>query len=469
MNLESERERCSHLLRRFGLGASETELDYYMKDGLSGAIDLLLDDKSDDGYHLEVERLANEKGNLPVPSAINWWVARMLVTQCPLREKMTLFWHNHFATSLEKVTAPRMMVEQNEILRSNALGNFRTLLSSVSKDPAMILWLDNQENVRGHANENFAREVMELFTLGIGHYTEHDVQEGARAFTGWSLHRLGSKKLGGKRGSAEFLFRSGVHDEGTKTFLGNTANLSGEDVLNILCDQPQTATYIVTKLWDWFVWPKPDPATIAPYARRFQESGLDIKALLRDVMKSSDFYSAKAVRSILKHPVDFCVATMRQNGLGSIMGNRLKDVPEGPFPRSLMGPAQVAQISMKAMGMWLMYPPDVSGWRTGEYWITSATMVERIGWADKILGNARSGRINLPYNAYGLFSADPSPQGVVKRLLSIFDAPVRETKAASMISVARGTMTEGLTPANANAVAANVTRLIFASPEFQFS
>lgn len=191
MPLQTDREKGAHLLRRFGLGASEAELDYYLKDGLNGAVDRLTEYESvDEGFNINPYDLQPEKAkNLPMPILTAWWIARMIATRRPLQEKMTLFWHDHFATSASKVKASEFMLQQNETLRQYATGNYRSLLTNMSKDPAMLFWLDNQENVRGKPNENFAREVMELFTLGVGNYSEKDVQEAARAFTGWSVMR----------------------------------------------------------------------------------------------------------------------------------------------------------------------------------------------------------------------------------------------------------------------------------------
>ena len=478
MTLANDRDKCAHLLRRFGLGASEAELDYYMRDGLNGAIDRLLDYKStDEGFEFDLDLLQNNKGQVRMPQVVQWWTTRLLTTRRPLQEKMTLFWHDHFATCASKVQGPFVMRDQNEILRSNATGSFRTMLSQVSKDPAMIFWLDNQENVKGHANENFAREVMELFTLGIGHYTEKDVQEGARAFTGWGLSlKPGANKI--RR--AEFRLLPSKHDTGVKQFLGQQANLDGDDVLNVLCDMPRTAEYITWKIWDWFVYNKPEMETIAPFARRFQASGLDIGALLKDIMKSSDFYSAKATRTMVKNPVDFCVTTMRQMGLGATMAASLKGVTDqSNLPRTALLPAGIAASTMKSMGMWLLYPPDVAGWDNGQAWITSATMVERIAWGDKIFGQAAAGQIkngakagltvNLRYPSYELFAEDPTPQGAVKKLASLFDAPLKPERIPILVQAATKASEGTITRENANRTAGAVTRLIFATPEFQFA
>jgi uncharacterized protein (DUF1800 family) len=466
MALATDREKCAHLLRRFGLGASEAELEYYLRSGLSGAAERLLDfERVEEAPVLDIEALRNRKNNVvPMPAVVNWWTLRLLTTRRPLQEKLTLFWHDHFATSASKVKGPLMMLDQNETLRRNAVGNFRTLLTEVSKDPAMLYWLDNQENVAGKPNENFAREVMELFTLGIGHYSEKDVQEAARAFTGWSLRRNGKMR----RTSAEFLFRPLRHDAKEKTVLGKTGNLSGEDVLNLLCDHPRTAEYLVTKLWEWFVYTKPEPALVTRLARTYREANLDTKALLRAMMTSREFYSAKAERAVAKNPVDFVVTTLRQLGVGEAVAQQISTVGES-VPRPVIGPAIGATLTMKNMGMWLMYPPDVAGWDGGQAWITSATMVERIAWADRLFGTGQGARNPIRYPAYRLFEADPTPAGVVKRLTALFDAPLRPERTKILLAAGQKASGGTVTPQNANQTAAAVSRLIFAAPEFQFA
>jgi uncharacterized protein (DUF1800 family) len=463
MPLETDRQKCAHLLRRFGLGASEAELDYYLQDGFNGAIDRLLDYSTvDEGFGIDLTSLASADGKLGVGQVVNWWAARMIMTRRPLQEKMTLFWHDHFATSGSKVGSAALMSGQNETLRRNATGNFRALLREASKDPAMILWLDNQQNVKGHANENFAREVMELFTLGIGHYSEKDVQEGARAFTGWSIQRIPN----GMKGEAEFRFRPRLHDAGLKTYLGENGDLDGDKILDILCDNPRTSEFITWKLWRWFAYEDPEPAVVDRHATVFRGSGLDIKTLLKSIMSSSEFYSEKAERREFKNPVDFCISTLRQLGVGQQMSTALSKAPAGQFPRTVMTPAGAAQQTMKGMGMWLLYPPDVSGWAPGQGWITSATMVERIAWGDRLfLPNVR---YSVRYNPYTLFQSDPSPAGVVSRLASIFDAPLKEEHKTVLMGAARKASGGVVTTANANTTAAAVARLIFATPEFQF-
>lgn len=471
MALKTDREKCAHLLRRFGLGASEAELDYYLQDGFQGAIDRLLDYESvQEAVDLDPTALAGNNGQINVPALITWWGFKLVTTRRPLLEKMTLFWHDHFATSAAKVVQAPFMYQQNEVLRKNATADFRTLLLEVSKDPAMLFWLDNQFNVRGKPNENFAREIMELFTLGIGHYTEKDVQESARAFTGWSIGRIDRQTEGMPR--ASFVYRPGLHDPGMKEFLGSKGPFTGEDIIALLCGQPQTAKYLVSKVWEWFAYPDPEPAVVDRLAGRFRDSGLDIKELLRDIMRSSEFYSDKAERKVYKNPIDFTVATVRQLGIGEATANAAQ-AGEGQQLRGRLLPATAMATSASAMGMRLLFPPDVSGWEGGASWISSATMVERIKWADTLFGTVASSpgarRIAIRFPAFGLFAKDPTPEGVVETLLSLFDAPLAPSKRPELVQVARAASDGRVTQANANATGAAVSRLIFGSPEFQFA
>lgn len=474
MQLKTDRDKVAHLLRRFGLGASESELDYYATGGLSAAIDKLLDvEKTPDNFELPITAFKRQDQPLiPMQAVVSHWVMRLLTTRRPLLEKMTLFWHDHFATSAAKVVVPPLMYRQNEILRAGALGRFEDLLTNVSKDPAMIFWLDNQENQVGKPNENFAREVMELFTLGIGHYSEKDIQEAARAFTGWAFLRRRPQQDQDEFKGAEFLYRPRMRDNGEKTIFGKTGNWSGEDVLHMLCENPQTAKTIAEKLWTWFGYEDPEPKLVERLAKGFIGSGLDIKSLVRAIMESPEFYSERAVRKVCKNPVDFVVVTMRQLGYGELLAEVLKrPVDEGVPPASRMFAGAAGQ-AMQAMGMQLMFPPDVSGWEGGSAWITSATMVERIGWADRLFGQATAGtrRVQVQgLNAYSLFAKDPSPEGIVRAIVSIFDVQLPPAKMEALADAARKAADGSVGPSNANLVASKVARLVFGSPEFQFA
>jgi uncharacterized protein (DUF1800 family) len=329
----------------------------------------------------------------------------------------------------------------------------------------MLYWLDNQFNVKGKPNENFARELMELFTLGEGQgYTEQDIKESARAFTGWTV--AGPRATGDlPRRGATFRFKETDHDAGTKTVLGRTGSLGGEDVIDILCNRPRTAEFLVAKLWEWFVYPNPVASVVAKYSEKFRRSGLDIKALLGEIMRSDEFYSDRAERAVYKNPVDFVIPTLRQLGMGPLLSARVKE--DVDFRPRRMAPVAAASQSMKQMGMQLLYPPDVSGWPKGPAWVSSATMVARIGWADRLFGQA-TGPGFQEFSSFGLFEQDPTPAGVANKLLSVFDAPLAASKVSELVGAAQKVSGGTLTEANVDKTAGAVARLIFASPEFQF-
>lgn len=468
MALQTEREKTAHLLRRFGLGASEAELDYYGEGGHKKAIDRLLDfEKVEEGFDIPIEAFAVNQNFVNLRGLQMWWALRLVGTRRPLQEKLTLFWHDHFATSAAKVDVAPAMHAQNEVLRQHCAGRFQTLLTEASKDPAMLYWLDNQFNVKGKPNENFAREVMELFTLGIGHYTEEDIQEAARAFTGWTFG-VGPR---GQRAQkpfrrARFVFRQADHDDGEKAILGSKGKFDGDDVLGLLCGQPRTAAYISLKMWEWFAYPKPEPAIVDRIAKRFRESGLEIKVLVRAIMESPEFYSSKAERAIVKSPVDFCVSTYRQLGIGERLVGTFKENIEDPQRLRAIGPVNAVMTSTKAMGMELFFPPDVDGWPHGADWISSATMVERIKWADRLFGaGGRGAPARVP--VFDLVGEERMPSGVVQKLCSVFDAQLTASKVRQLEDAAHAVGSE-VTPRNAGAIASAVCRLLFGSPEFQF-
>jgi len=285
----------------------------------------------------------------------SWWITEMLVTPSPLTEKMTLFWHNHFVSSQQKVRSPQLMYRQNALLRRHALGNFGDLLHGIARDPAMVIYLDSASNRKGQPNENFAREVMELFTLGEGHFTERDVKEAARAFTGWGIDP--------DRG--EFVFRPRAHDDGVKTVLGRTGNLDGDAVLGILLAQPQTAELVAAKLWREFVSPDPDPGEVRRVAAVLRESGYEIRPALRALLTSDAFYAPNNRAALIKSPVELVVGTLRQFSFQT--GEPL------PFV-----------LGVAALGQNLFAPPNVRGWPGGEMWINSTTLLARKAFLDRL-------------------------------------------------------------------------------------
>jgi uncharacterized protein (DUF1800 family) len=275
----------------------------------------------------------------------------------------------------------------------------------------------------------------------------------------------------------EFFFRRNLFDPDDKTVLGKTGPYTGEEVLHLLCEQARTPIYLAEKIWEWFAYPKPEQAVLNRLAMNFRNSGLDIRQLLRDVMEAPEFYSPKAERAVYKNPVDFAVSTLRQLGVGEVVLSQVKNAdPNNPQgARRYFGAAVALQQTLDGMGMELLFPPDVAGWDGGAAWISSATMVERIRWADLIFGVAGEqqrtqgvrGRAQVRYQAFPLLRTDPTPEGVVRKLVSVFDAKLPESRTRSLVEAARKASEGRLTPQNANVTAAAVTRLIFGSPEFQ--
>lgn len=273
------------------------------------------------------------------------WLNEMVNSEQQVREKMSLFWHGHFASRNLNILYQQQLLD---VIRQNALGNFGDLLREVSKSAAMLNFLNNNQNKKGHPNENFAREVMELFTMGRGNYTENDIKEAARAFTGW-----------GANISGEFTFRKFQHDDGKKTVLGKTGNFNGDDVLNILLEHKQTATYITRKLYRYFVNDVPDEAHVTWLADRFYQSQYDIKELMKDIFTSDWFYDAKNIGCRIKSPVELIVGIRRS------------------LPMKLEN-EQVQLLLQRLLGQLLFYPPNVAGWPGGKNWIDSSSLMFRL-------------------------------------------------------------------------------------------
>ena len=276
-----------------------------------------------------------------------WWANRMFSTRRPLEEKLTLFWHGHFATGENKVRDYRMMIRQNEMLRARASGAFRDLLVGILKDPAMLVYLDNGENVKKHPNENFGRELLELFTMGVGNYTERDVREAARAFTGWTNDVLA------------FRFDADQHDFGQKTFLGRTGTFDGEDIIDAILAQPVTAEFVAAKIYRFFVRDEIAGPVKADLGRTYRDSGYQMKPLLKRIFLSKDFYSPPAFATQIKSPVHLVVSTYRKMSLGQV-----PTIPD--FGRMTSG-----------LGQSLFDPPNVAGWAGGRTWITPSTLLNR--------------------------------------------------------------------------------------------
>jgi hypothetical protein len=284
-----------------------------------------------------------------------WWANRMLQTTHPLEEKMALMWHGHFATHENKVRDYRKMIQQIDLFEKGATGNLRDLTVQVAQNPAMLYFLDAQYNVKGAPNENFAREVMELFTMGVGNYTEKDVREGARAFTGWYFDNL------------TFKVDPSKHDDGPKTFLGKTGNFDGVDAIKIIFEQPVTAEYFAGKIYRFLVRDDLSPELKAKLAAVLRNNNYEVKPLLTAIFSSKDFYSQASYGAHIKGPVEYMVAMMKHLGVEAIPG-----VPD--FNQSTI-----------AMGQYLLNPPSVAGWAGGKAWITPGLLIARGNIARDVL------------------------------------------------------------------------------------
>lgn len=289
----------------------------------------------------EMQRLNREQNNELNLNFLN----TIVNSKEQMREKMAFFWHGHFAS---RVQNPRFNKQLLNTIRKNALGNFKDLLFEVSQSPAMLNFLNNQQNKKDHPNENFAREVMELFTMGRGNYTEKDVREGARAFTGWSYDKEGN-----------FRERKNLHDEGSKTFLGKTGNFNGNDVLNIILEQKATAQFITTKIYKFFVNEKVDQDIVNTLSPNFYNSGYDIKKLMTEIFSSTWFYDQKNIGNRIKSPVELMAGMMRI------------------LPMHIQNPENLI-VYQKLLGQMLLYPPNVAGWPNGKSWIDSSTLMVRL-------------------------------------------------------------------------------------------
>jgi uncharacterized protein (DUF1800 family) len=353
MAFTSERSKVAHLLRRAGFGSTEAELDAYTTLGYQQAVERLLNYERVDDSAVEQQVAGIQIDRRNVELARLSWMSRMLYTRRPLQEKMVLFWHTHFATASSKVRGADVMLQQIQLFRDNALGNFESLLQQVTRDPAMLIWLDNNQNRKGRPNENYAREVMELFTVGIGNYTDADVKEAARAFTGYTSNRAG-----------QFVFNPDQHDDGDKTFLGVTQNWDANDILATLVRHPATARFLTTKLFRFFVYDNPDPATIDRLANTYTSSGFDIRAVMRDMFSGPEFLSEQAFRGNVKQPIELVIGALKALNVQTIG----PDLPQ----------------ATRRMGQDLLNPPDVSGWKGGDNWISATTVLERFNFADRL-------------------------------------------------------------------------------------
>ena len=383
----------AHLMRRAGFGANREQIGMHANAGYQSTVEALLypgeEDRMDD--HL-IRRFHPELSGMMGPNAPGQnWLYRMATTSAPLREKMALFWHGIFATGYAKVIHGKALSDQTRMFRTFGMGSFNDLLIQLSKDPAMIIWLDNQDNHNGAINENFGRELLELFTMGVGNYTERDIKECARAFTGWTIANREYMELRSQRDSDwpygriawHFKYHPEDHDDGEKEFLGQRGRFNGEDIIHIICQQEATARFISRHLYSFFVsdeppvpeWrytPPTNPEAIDELTRVYFDSNYDISAMLRALFNSSYFQSQDSWYSKVKSPVELVAGVLRLTGE---FNRPRREIIDRYFQASYMG-------------QFLNNPPSVEGWHQGTDWLDTGTLVERVNFASQQIGDS---------------------------------------------------------------------------------
>jgi uncharacterized protein (DUF1800 family) len=347
------RTRMAHLLRRAGFGPAPGEVERRLNVGYEATVHALVESGNEPDDLADVDAQIGGILDLSnIDDVRTWWTYRMIHSNRPFVEKMTLFWHGHFATAVAKVGNPYLMYQQNQLFRTHGLTEFEELLARLSRDPAMLVYLDGAANRKAHPNENYAREIMELFTTGLGVYTERDVLDAARAFTGWNLK------------DDAFAFNPAEHDDGAKEFLGRKGPLDGNDIIHVLAEHPATAERLTRRLYTYLVHDDPDARTLAPFVARWKESKGNVREVVRAIFLSPAFSSDRAYRARIKSPAEFVIGAIRSLG-GTIA------------PRQVVG-------LMARMGQDLFNPPSVKGWDGGLAWMSSSAMFERFNFAASI-------------------------------------------------------------------------------------
>lgn len=414
---------AAHLLRRAGFGGSPSEIAAASADGMHRTVDRLIRPQPDSlpgapsadlSFGPMVDAVQRRNA---LYSTLTWWVDRMLRTPNSLVERMVYFWHNHFTSAIDGGITPTMMVAQNNLFRAHALGNFADLTHQISRDPAMLHYLNGNQNRKQHPNENYARELMELFTLGVGNYSEQDVRESARAFTGWVVARDAV--------TATFVPR--LHDDGSKTFLGRSGNFTGDDIVDIIMQQPATATFLARKFLRHFVYDDPEPELIDALAVNFRSSGYDVSTVVDTILRSNVFYSERAYRSLVKSPLDLVVGALKTLGVTS------------STPRIIAAMGTMDQVPMR--------PPNVAGWPGGAQWLNQGTLLARLNFLNQMVSFHRDANAMQPAAVMAAMPpmADPmtwisgvamnDPGAVTERMLSLSvqDDATEEQRQSIMI------------------------------------
>ena len=386
-------ELIAHLMRRAGFGATRGQLDVYAAKGYEATVEELINAGEEQRigddlirrFQPELSGMLNQNSSGPN------WLYRMGTTTASLQEKMALFWHGIFATGYPKVIHGKALSDQIRMFRGYGMGSFQKLLEELSKDPAMIIWLDNQDNHKGAINENYGRELLELFSMGVGNYTEMDIKECARAFTGWTIGNREYMELRSQRDSDwpygriswHFEYHPEDHDDEEKEFLGQRGRFNGEDVIDIICQQQATARFISRHLYSFFVadeppvpeWPYTSPndeQAIEQLAQAYFDSNYDLAAMLRVLFNADFFKSQTSWYSKVKSPVELVAGVLRLTGEFNMPRREIMD----------------RYLQAQYMGQWLNNPPSVEGWHQGTDWLDTGSVVERVNFATQQLGDA---------------------------------------------------------------------------------
>jgi hypothetical protein len=469
--------KAAHLLNRAGFGGTSAEIEKAVKLGPDGTLDWLFDfpdapaqelsqtDVPDlssiEGYPKDFREIQQKlRGMTPdermqyrqqlmranreaIVETASWWLKRMAFGPYPLQEKLTLFWHGHFTSSAKDERAAMLMWNQNELLRQFAAGNFHDFVKAVARDPAMLDYLNNQQNRKAHPNENFARELMELFTLGIGNYTETDIKQAARAFTGWA------------HDGDDYIFRKFDHDDGIKTFFGQKGNFNGDDVIEIILRHQACPKYIAGKLFKHFVYEDPEQPIVDSLGEQLREGRYELRPVLRTMFSSQAFYSDRAIGAQIKQPVQLVAGTIRMLGV---------DMP----------PGRALAAALNQMGQVPLEPPNVKGWPGGRMWINTSTLFVRYNTAVWLAGGggqvpmARGGKPGKMKFAMGRADTNFAPDASASEAEKVVDAwigrliqrPVEPDKKKTLIEAL------GDRPGDEDAVK-KMVQLIVSMPEYQ--
>ncbi|MGH2368921.1 MAG: DUF1800 domain-containing protein [Chloroflexota bacterium] len=460
--------QMAHLLRRAGFGMTRDELEAYAGRSYDEVVDDLVHPERFPDLEEDVllRYYPHLQANQDNPGVWNGrWFYRMVNTRRPLEEKMALFWHHVFATGWTKSEHTPTMVEHIQMFRRNALANFRTLLLDLSRDPAMIYWLDNCENHGSSINENYGRELLELFSMGIGNYSETDIKHVARAFTGWTFEQPIPLYPYGHY-PATFVFRADDHDNSQKTFLGQSGRFDGQDIVEIIVKREATAHFIARHLYNFFVADEPqvpawsvtpprDPEAIQTLVRAFLDSDADIRAVMRTLF-TSDFFKAARFQRV-KSPAEFIAGVLKLSG-----DHRAVE----PGLTSLDGAA-------KAMGQTLMDPPSVEGWHTGKEWIDGGTLTERINFAVNQVKDLSKPGVQAIVHRLSASGEPPPPDAFVDRCLDLagpLEVGPHTRQALLAFTESGGDLTFDDEAARQRSAAriSQLLTLIVAAPEYQF-